>query len=77
MLEMNTSNPSWNEILSMAANVTQLTAGTTIAPYHLAEKNRIEAAARGDIAGIRLWRDVWVYLMAEKYLIGEKVREVA
>jgi hypothetical protein len=74
---MSPSEPNWNQILKTASIVIHATQDTKVEPYHLAEKNRAEAAARSDYAGMRLWRDVWVYLMAKKYLLQGEENKIA
>jgi hypothetical protein len=37
-------------------------------PQQLAESKRTQAAVAGDYTAARIWRDVWVSLMTQKYL---------
>lgn len=64
--------PSWSDILRYAANVTAEGEIKKIESIHLAEKKRADAALAGDLNEARLWRDVWVYLMAKKYVMQNK-----
>ncbi len=64
--------PSWSDILKHASAVSEESGRKGIEPLHLAEKKRSEAAMAGDLNTARLWRDVWVYFMAKKYVMQNK-----
>lgn len=39
-----------------------------VAPHVLAERKRLDASIAGDYTAARIWRDVWVCMMTQKYL---------
>ena len=64
--------PSWPDILRYASQVAEEGEKRGVEPVHLAEKKRAAAAVAGDLNKARLWRDVWVYFTAKKYLAQHK-----
>lgn len=70
---MTTRFPSWNDIINAAAKVIDEGWECRIEPHHIAEQRRADAAASEDDFNMRLWRDVWVYLMSKKYLLQQRI----
>lgn len=65
---MTGSYPVWTDILKASEDLLCDAQAHQTEAHHIAEQRRAEAAEKGDKPAARLWRDVWVHLMSQKYL---------
>jgi len=58
----------WDNVLHAVHLATTEARRLGVDPLHLAEKKRTDAAIAGDYTAARIWRDVWISFMTQKYL---------